>query len=359
MIEEEPKYVMLTKWIKDQIISGNSSYGEKFYSENELSQMFSISRQTVRQAVGQLNAQGYLERRQGSGTYVIYEPRTMREKTMNIAVISTYLDDYIFANIIKGIERMLTRNRYSMQLTFTHNRVEKEARALESMLEKDIDGLIIEPTKSGLPNPNKKLYNEIKRKNIPVVFFNARYPDMDYPCISMDDRMAGYLVTKYLADAGHRKIAAMFQSDDMQGHLRYSGYLEALSSSGLDIKSDRILWYTTEHKKYLFNNPEAILNRIKGATGIVCYNDQLASNMIKFLKENGIKVSEDLSVISIDNADIASMCDVPLTTAAHPMQMLGETAANNLLKLIDDPYFDASCSFCPKIIERESVRNLN
>ena len=356
MAQELPKYMVLVNWIKQQVLSNQLKYGEKLFSENELSAMFGISRQTVRQAVGMLEQDNYVERRRGSGTFIKYSPLSHRKKTMNIGVISTYLDDYIFTSIIRGTETVLTKNGYTMQLTFTHNRVENESRALRTMIDKNVDGIIVEPTKSGLPNPNRCFYDEIYQKKIPLVFFNAYYPGLPFPHIAMNDTIAGRLATQALINAGHKKIAGIFMSDDMQGHMRYAGYLEALRTAGLDLHSERVLWYSTEDFTCLSEDIHRVLRCLKDCTAFVTYNDQLAVNLIPLLREQGISVPEQLSVASIDNCDMASVFEVPLTSVAHPMSLLGETAAKNLLKLIDDPNFDATVDFIPELVERSSIR---
>ncbi|MEA5011877.1 MAG: GntR family transcriptional regulator [Angelakisella sp.] len=358
MERELPKYLELVNWIKQQVIEGGLSYGDKFYSENELASMFSLSRQTVRQAVGILEKERIVERRRGSGTYVIYGGFPNRDRTMNIGVISTYLDDYIFTSIIKGIETVLTDNGYSMQLAFTHNRIENETRALRVMLEKSVDGIIVEPTKSGLPNPNLDIYQQIISSGIPLIFFNAYYPALPLPHVSLDDRKAGRIATQCLLDAGHRSIAGIFQADDLQGHLRYAGYVDALREAGVDVHSQNILWYTTEDIKYIPEDFYRINRILKDCTGLVCYNDQIAFQVCRELRKQSIEIPQQLSVVSIDNSDLAALCEVPLTSVAHPMKKLGKTVANNLLKLIEDKSFKATVDFEPKLVTRQSVRSL-
>ncbi len=358
MERELPKYLELVNWIKQQVIEGGLSYGDKFYSENELASMFSLSRQTVRQAVGILEKERIVERRRGSGTYVIYGGFPNRDRTMNIGVISTYLDDYIFTSIIKGIETVLTDNGYSMQLAFTHNRIENETRALRVMLEKSVDGIIVEPTKSGLPNPNLDIYQQIISSGIPLIFFNAYYPALPLPHVSLDDRKAGRIATQCLLDAGHRSIAGIFQADDLQGHLRYAGYVDALREAGVDVHSQNILWYTTEDIKYIPEDFYRINRILKDCTGLVCYNDQIAFQVCRELRKQNIEIPQQLSVVSIDNSDLAALCEVPLTSVAHPMKKLGKTVANNLLKLIEDKSFKATVDFEPKLVTRQSVRSL-
>ena len=197
---DTPKYTDLMNWIREQILSGEFTIGMRLPSENELGKKFSISRQTVRQATSVLESEGLLERRRGSGTYVSATSNSVKKSSSrNIGVVLTYLDDYIFPSIVKGIERVLTKNGYFMQLAFTYNRVEKEAYILDSMIKNNIDGLIIEPSKSGIPYINTDFYQKIKALGIPCIFVHAdTNPLMGIPSIRMDDYKLGEAAAEYL-----------------------------------------------------------------------------------------------------------------------------------------------------------------
>ena len=356
MSAEIPKYMALVNWIRRKIESKELSYGEKLYSENTLSSMFGISRQTVRQAIKLLERENILESRRGSGTYVIYDPAAPQKRSMTVGVATTYVNSYIFPSILKGIESVLTENGYSMQIAFTHNKVENERQVLASMLEKGVDGLIVEPTKSGLPSPNLGLYETIGERKLPLIFINSFYPSLRLPHVSLDDRRAGFLATNCLIAAGHKRIAGFFKLDDYQGHLRYAGYVNALLEAGLPLEDDNVLWYSTEDADALAGESGRILSRIDGCTALVCYNDILALQLFGILKENGISVPSGLSVVGIDNSDLAALNEVPLTSVSNPTELLGQTAARNLLRLISDPRFQATVEFTPELVERSSVK---
>lgn len=359
-MKKMPKYMVLVNWIKEQVENKVMKPGDKLYSENELSSMFDMSRQTVRHAIKLLEQSDVLESRQGSGTYIKKGLAGNRKATMNVGVITTYVDDYIFPTIIKGIERVLSKAGYTVQIAFTHNRVDKELSALKNLLDREmIDGIIIEPTKSGIPNPNRALYEEVIEKKIPIIFMNSYYPGVDIPHVSLNDKEAGYVATNYLIKSGHTKIAGIFKSDDYQGHLRYAGYTKGLLEAGIRIRDEHVLWYTTEDLVNVENDTAKLLKRIEGCTACVCYNDQVAVEIIRVFQKNGIKVPEDLSITSIDNSNLATLSEVPLTSVELPMKLLGKTLAENLIKLIHDETFEATKELEATIVERDSVRKMN
>lgn len=351
------KYAEVIAWICKRIQEGDLNPGDKLHTENALSQQFGVSRQTIRQALGVLESANVLERRRGSGTYICETNIKSSElpRAMNVGVISTYTDDYIFPCIIRGIERVLSKNGYSMQLAFTYNRIESERQALLGLLGKPLGGLIVEPTTSALPNPNLPLYQQISKRNIPIVFFNARYPNTDYHCVSLDDRQAGKVATQHFIDNGHRRIAGVFKCDDMQGHLRYAGYLDALFANNITPKTSDIIWFCTEDVPRLELRAEAIYKRIADCSAVLCYNDDIASILLGILCSQGVNVPDDVSVIGIDNSALAEHLAPSLTTVNHPKEHLGETVAQSFIKLVNDPTYSATVTFPATLIERRSV----
>lgn len=349
------KYMAIVEWAKKAIEESGISAGDRFYSEAELCKMHGVSRQTVRGALSVLENENIIRRRQGSGTFVAYTGRPGTGFT--VGVISTYFSDYIFPGIVTGIEQVLAKRGVAMQLATTRNLVAEEARALGAMLEQDVRALIVEPSKSALPNPNAALYDEIKARKIPLVFFNAKYPNMNFPLVALDDAAAAGAVTRHLIKLGHKRICAILVSDDIQGHKRYQGFMKALQGDGIAQPEQRVLWYSTKETATLFTHFERSIDELlKENTAVVCYNDALAVGLLEFCKRKGINVPGDLSVAGIDDSMQSAICVPPLTTVRHPQQQLGERAAEVLLQMIDAPArVPADVIFAPKLIERDSA----
>lgn len=359
MTGNTPKYIELVNWVKAKVEAKEFRSGDKLYSENELSSMFGMSRQTVRHGISKLEQEGIVERIQGSGTYICNRMKYENPKTMNIAVVTTYVDRYIFPNVIREMEKVISGAGYFTQIAFTYNTLERESSILQTFLSNNIvDGIIVEPTKSGIPNPNIGLYHEIIDRKIPAIFINSYYPNLNLPHVTMDDTKAGLLAVNHLIEAGHTNIAGIFKADDRQGHFRYSGYVNGLLNAGLKIHDDNIVWIDTEDTNHMEDSEQRILKRLQGCTGCVCYNDEVAVSVVELCKKNDISIPEQLSIVSIDDSDMAARCDIPLTSVAYPITELGKKAAENILQLIEDDKFDANYDFEPTITIRNSVRRL-
>lgn len=360
MDKASPKYLELVRWINTQIQEKKLTAGQKMYSENELKEMFGVSRQTVRHAISVLEGEGMIRRVRGSGTYINDNRFVNLSKRMRVAVVTTYVDGYIFPRTIQGIENVLLEEGYSVQIAFTNNQVGKEKTILEDILNRDeVAGIIVETTKSGIPNPNMKLYREILKRGIQVIFINSYYQGIDIPHVSINDKMAGYRMTKYLIDMGHTKIGGIFKLDDGQGQFRYAGYMEAMLEAGLEIDDTRILWIDTVDIRRMDRLTDRVMERYRDCTGLFCYNDEVAFGLLEVFKKAGISVPRDISITSVDDSELAVLGEVGITSAPHPMEKLGKKAAENLLQMIKAPFADANFEFDVDIVQRDSVRRLD
>lgn len=356
------KYLQITDWIQNRIASGELAAGERLESEHEISSFFGVSRQTVRHALAVLTEQDVLEPRQGSGTYVKGSPFTLardRELSRTVDIVSTYVDGYIFPKILQAMVKTLQKAGYDARIMFTNNRLETERSLLVRMLEENSrNPLIVEPVMSGLPNPNLKYYRRLRARGIPILFFHSFYPELDIPHVSIRDGQAGRLAAEHLISMGHVKIGGIFKADDGQGRRRYRGYVEALMGAGIEVREDRICWIDTQEVRDFPELGTRIWKRLSDCTACVCYNDEVAHILSDSARERGIRIPEQLSIVGIDNSDFSRLNAVPLTSVTNPMALLGERAAGNILRMIEEPDFDATYEFPVEIEMRESVIRL-
>src|SRR5690625_7378317 len=120
---------------------------------------------------------------------------------------------------------------------------------LEKIISQDFDGVIVEPTKRALPNPNIGYYLNLERKNIPYLMILAYYDELEPPNIIMDDEMGGFMQTEHLLELGQENIVGFFKTDDKQGIKRRKGFLNAHRKDGVVEKENNEMEENTGEKK--------------------------------------------------------------------------------------------------------------
>ena len=352
--ENLPKYVQISEHFKELILSRDIALGDKLLSESEIVEKFKVSRHTARQALMQLEKDGFIYKEQGKGAFCCYKQK--KDQNKNIAVLTTYISNYIFPPIISGIEEVLSAAGYTLSLFNTNNDKQKEGEYLNKIIDSDIDGLIVEPTMSALENINLPLYKELEKRKLPFIMINAKYDEIDPAYVTMDDVEGGYTLTKYLIQMGHRDIAGIFKYDDLQGRNRQDGYIKALSEFGIGSKSEYIGKYVTGEEEFLpYEFASNLLRRSNKPTAIVCYNDQIAFYVLQAVRDAGLKVPEDISIVGYDDSDMATATEVKLTTVRHPKCEMGKRVARFLINMIENneekPYY----VYKPELIVRNSA----
>lgn len=329
------KYYKLMEYLRDEMLTGRIMPGDKIPSENELANKFSLSRHTVRKSIAMLVNEGLLYTEQGRGTFSSGVLRKSRD-SRNIGVITTYISEYIFPQVIDGIDEVLSQNGYSIILKNTGNDCLKEVACLKDILGKDIAGLIVEPTRSALYTRNIKYYETLDSYGIPYVFIHGCYEQLGRkPCVLVDDAGGMYELVMYLVKTGHRSICGIFKADDVQGLNRHKGYVRALSESGLVYDPEKVIWFHTEDRA---TKPNAALQAmIAGGSkidAVACYNDEIAFETVRLLTGMNLKVPQEISVTGFDDSYLAESSPVKLTTVRHPKKDLGREAASMILQLV-------------------------
>ncbi|MEC9490874.1 MAG: GntR family transcriptional regulator, partial [Halanaerobiales bacterium] len=331
--------------------------GELLPSESKMAEKFNFSRDTVRRALDQLEKQGIVSRHRGKGTFYKNPETKVQEK--RIAVITTYLSNYIFPNIISGIEEVVSSKHYTLNLANTDNDPNKERKHLKKIIDNQVDGLIIEPTKSAVDTHNMDLYRELKAKDIPFVMLNAYYRDLDPSYAIVNDYRGGYKAAQYLLQLGHTNIAGIFKEDDLQGVFRLKGFKKALSDYGIDSESAEIGSYiTSQISSYPYHWMDKMLSHENRPTAVVCYNDEIAVDIIRAILDNGLNVPDDISIVSFDDSILATATNIKLTSVRHPKAELGRHAARLLFNMLEIGVEKPRFLYNPELVVRDSCKEL-
>lgn len=333
------KYQKVMEDLRMHIEKGDFADANKLPTEDNLCTRYGVSRQTVRHALSLLEQEGLIRRQQGSGSHIV-RAETASPRQRVIAVITTYISDYIFPSILREIETVLAKNNSRPMLFATQNQVISERNVLTSLLSlPQLDGILVEGTKTALPNPNLDLYRKLLARNIPIVFMNGNYRELEVPSVLDDNFGGGYMLVQHLYNKGHRNIAGVFKSDDIQGHQRYAGYAQAMLECGLVPDDAHICWYTTESKEGItaWQEPFAqqIISALSGCSAVVCYNDEIAVAVLSAMLRQGLRIPEDLAVVSFDNSKYSEIGPLRITSLSHGENNVGRLAAQMLVEQLN------------------------
>jgi GntR family transcriptional regulator of arabinose operon len=356
-----PKYFQIKEYLLKYFKEKNVKENERIPSENELLDIFKVSRNTVRQALDILERDGVVYKEQGKGTFF---SKNRPKKNFLIGVISLATTNYIYIDIINGIEEYCHENKYSIILSNSNSNPEKEKEALESMLEKGIDGLIIEPALSYNITKDSYIFKKLSNLEIPVLVIDVHIQGLNVPTLTLDDIKCGYDATEYLLKKNHKQIAFVYKKEVVASEYRLKGYLKALNEYGIKVNESYISGFYEQDERE--NNEIAgvctkkLLELDNPPTAIFYYNDDSAIPGIKTINNCGLRVPDDISVLGFDDSNFADFSNVPLTTFIHPKRNMGLQAAKMLIDEIETPgtlrkdiyYIDTD------IIERKSIKHL-
>lgn len=335
-MDSKNKYVQLYDSITDRIKKGDYSVGDKLPTELDFAHEYGFSRQTVRQALYKLESDKIIYKVQGSGSFVSDSALSLK-RTMRIAVITTYISTYIFPSILRGIEIAATSAGYSILLKATNNSIANEHNILKNISVHDVDGVIVEGTKTALPNPNLSFYRSLADSDIPLVFFNGCYPELLEPkhnnilYVVTDDYQGGYDLTTDLIRKGHTSIGGIFKSDDIQGMRRFSGYMDALVDNHIPVNDEHVLWFNTETR---FGIQQQFSQSClpKECTAVVCYNDEITLQTLESINQQNKNIT---ALRSFDGTVSPQQCGLDLLSLQHPKETLGLQVTQKLIRLMN------------------------
>jgi len=356
-IEKLTKYMKIAEYFKAEIIAARINSGEQLLTENEIATKFNVSRHTVRQALNELEKGGYIYKEQGKGTFCSSRDKNTQKGT--IAVITTYISNYIFPSIIYGIEEVLSAEGYNLMLLNTNNEKQKEAECLEKIIDNEVVGLIIEPTMSACENVNLEWYKKLEKKDVPYIMINAKYDELDPAYVVVDDIEGEYITTKYLLQLGHRKIAGIFKRDDLQGVNRELGYRKAMDEFGIELNSSFVNSFETKEETYApYAFTSNLIQRKERPTAIVCYNDQIAIYVVQAILDAGLRIPEDISIAGYDDSHTSISKELRFTTVGHPKEDMGRRAARLLINMVEGNIKKPYYVYKPELIVRYSTGNV-
>lgn len=272
-------------------------------------------------------------------------------RTHCIGVLVSELHGPIFGPILSSIEKTLKQAGKFAIITAAHSDATKEEEAIRFLTERKCDALILHV--EALPD---EYFIERSEQMLPFVLLNRQIPSLENNCLSLDNERGGYLATKAILDLGHRSIG--YISGPMgwgDASARLAGHRRALAEAGMDW-DDGLLYEGDYTERAGSQGARSLLNTGQPITALVCSNDEMAVGAMDELRQRGLDIPGDISVMGFDNVRWAPFLHPKLSTIDYPTEAMSQMAAQWVLRNVyGDEALDIAHRFEPELILRETT----
>ena len=281
-----------------------------------------------------------------------------------IGVVVGDIENPFFSLAVRGISDAARAAGFNVILANSSEQIEAEKAAVRLLIGKRVDGLIVTPSESR----DVSHLRDIQRSGRPLALLDRALPDLDVDTVTVDDRDVAMRATRILADAGHRNIAYV-TAVDAEGHEyrnleqiytssvreRIEGFLTACRETGIE-QPERYVKLGAMSPEETRKLAAALLAGPDRPTAILASDSLIALEIFKVIRELGLRVPDDISLITFHDADWTSVTSPPITVVDQPVYALGKSVAELLIRrLKGDIRQPERIVLATSIIERGSV----
>lgn len=252
-----------------------------------------------------------------------------RGKSEMIGLVIPNISDTFYARIARRIERKAHLSGYKVVYSSTGESMEKESELIHSMLDRQVDGLIIA---SSQKNPGDIQW--LKSNDIPFVLIDRHYPNIPTNYVIIDNAGGVSSAVEHLAGLGRKRIGLISLKPDLEAmHQRLNGYTQAMDKLGFTVEEGFVRELAYEHIESEMS--EAIKDLVQfpdRIEGIVFATHFLAAAGLRELKKLHIRVPVDVAMVSFGQMSAFDLIEPPITSVTIPTDDLGDMAVNMLLQ---------------------------
>ncbi len=235
----------------------------------------------------------------------------------------------LFAEVLEAFKRTCEKNGYDIMILSLQVGNVKMDSYLDHARKKAVDGVFIIVT-----DFDSHQYKDLSESGIPCVVFD--HISANIINVTTNNKNGIELAFNHLYELGHRKIAHIYGSSiTLAGQQRMNSYINKLSSNDIELKGE----YLVDGDAFTFEGGYNAMKRLMKLedkpTGIICASDLQALGAIRAIFDNGYKCPRDFSVVGFDGTITNQYSTPRITTVKQPTNLLGEMAAENLIKLIN------------------------
>ncbi|WP_394748203.1 LacI family DNA-binding transcriptional regulator [Spongiimicrobium salis] len=261
--------------------------------------------------------------------------------TKTIGVIIPEIIHDFFAKVIDGIEKAALDRGYSVIIGMSNESYEKEVMSIEMLVKGKIDGILLSVSKGTLLKKDYEHLKNIQNMDLPLILFDRVIEDISCDKVIIDDFEGAKNGVNQLIASGCKKILLLTTQDYLEvGKLRTQGYIEAHKENNLPVHEALIL----KNKDIMYNEIEsskltkkihAIFDAHPDIDGIFAVNEVYALNATKIAMERGLKIPEEISVVSFSGGILSRYSRPAMSSVMQDGKTMGEFAANLLIDKLE------------------------
>ena len=341
---EKVQHRRITEIIKRRIVKGKYNASHKMPSENELLKEFNVSKNTLLKALNALINQGYIIRKQGSGTFVA--PSVEERRNKKIAVIAYHADNPYYSKIIRAVEDHAFLKGFGVVLCNSKGSSEKESEYVERFISQ-VDGFIVSPAEQNAEYSTG--IRNIVESETPLVLIshtNLNQLTSRTNYVIPDNCAGGFLAGKHLTECGYEKIKILLIGDLMTREdikERIKGFRLAMMQAGIPFDDSSILKSqgTDPDNGYMKDaydmSAKIAAEAENSSVGVFTITDQIAIGLLKGLRERGIDVPGQVGICGFDDIELSSQWGIDLTTIAQDVSRIGKCSAEIIFSILENP----------------------
>ncbi len=360
----ESKHREVSRQLLSEIAAGKYGPAGRLPGEEQLVKKFGVSRTTIGRALRDLQEEGIIARRAGSGTYV-RKPGPNAPGSRQFGLLIPELATIeIFTLICGGLASVARAHEYALlwgdaaQQYYGQDLSPEQAMALsQQFIERRVCGVFFAPfeTNPGDQAINQKIARQFSNAGIPLVLLDrdtTPFPQRsEFDLVASDNSAGGRLLAEHLLKLGCQRLAFVARPGfPSTVEIRLSGLRDTLLRHRLDLPADWIRIGDPEDVKFVRS-----LTAGRRWDAVVCANDQTAAQLMRSLEKNQVRVPRDLRVVGFDDVKYATLLSVPLTTIHQSASDIAVTAYRAMLDRIAEPTLPArTILLSPRLVVRES-----
>lgn len=276
-----------------------------------------------------------------------------QSKSKTIAVIIPEIENTFFSQAMNGIEEVAQKKGYHVLIYLSNEDMTREQDILKLLRNGRVDGVMISVSNN---TTNFEHLQQLIDADIPLVSFDRVAESIDAPRVTTDDQVASRMATQHLLDKGAKRIAFLSMSSSLSiSNHRKQGYIAALQQKA---KQEPLVVECGTDEEVNRERIKQLLKSPKRPDAIFAAVEKLAINTYEVCRELGIRIPQDLKVMSYSNLPATALFDPALSTIVQPAYQIGKEAGSILFKLIEKkPLFasERKTSIPSRIINRAST----